>query len=175
MRHRFVGIIVVVALGLLFQGMAYAEGPVKPTEKDKCSVCGMHVAPYPNWVCEIVFKDGTRAFFDGPKDMFKFYFNIAKYNKAKTKADIESLYVTEYYTTRMVKAEDVYFVTGSDVMGPMGDELVAVKDKARAATFMKEHHGKKMLSFDEVTPADIPGGMMKMKGMKMKGKKMNGM
>ena len=30
-------------------------------------------------------------------------------------------------------------------------------------------------SFDEVTPADIPGGMMKMKGMKMKGKKMNGM
>jgi len=116
----------------------------------------MFVAPYPQWIAEIIFTDGTYVVFDGPKDMFKYYFDVSKYNKGKTANDITEIYVTEYYTTKKINAKDVYFVTGSDVMGPMGKELVPVKGRPEAETFMRDHGGKKMLKFGDVTPKDIP-------------------
>jgi nitrous oxide reductase accessory protein NosL len=143
-------------LCFLFSGILYAEGPVKPKPKDKCPVCGMFVAPYPQWTAEILFADGTYAVFDGAKDMFKYYFNVPKYNKGKTAKDISGIYVTEYYTTVMMSAKDVFFVTGSTVMGPMGKEMVPVKGMREAETFRQDHQGKKILKFDEVTPTDIP-------------------
>ena len=141
---------------ILVSGISYAEGPVNPKSKDKCPVCGMFVAPYPQWIAEIIFTDGTYVVFDGPKDMFKYYFDVSKYNKGKTANDITEIYVTEYYTTKKINAKDVYFVTGSDVMGPMGKELVPVKGRPEAETFMRDHGGKKMLKFGDVTPKDIP-------------------
>ena len=53
--------------------------PVKPSEKDKCSVCGMFVAKYSDFLAEVIFKDGSTFFFDGTKDMFKYYFDLKKY------------------------------------------------------------------------------------------------
>jgi hypothetical protein len=41
--------------------------PVKPGPKDKCPVCGMFVAKYPDWVAALVFSDGSTVFFDGVK------------------------------------------------------------------------------------------------------------
>ncbi|MBF0563629.1 MAG: nitrous oxide reductase accessory protein NosL [Nitrospirae bacterium] len=139
--------------------MALAADPLKPTSKDKCPVCGMLVHPYTQWSAQIIFKDGTYAFFDGPKDMFKYYLDIPKYNKSKTSADISDIYVTEYYSTKVMKADGVTFVSGSDVMGPMGKELVAItNDKVK--TFTSDHKGVKALKFSEVTDADIPDGHM---------------
>jgi len=82
--------------------------------------------PSPNWLTIIVFKDGTQAFFDGPKDMFRFYFDIASTGKRHGQGHC-AIHVTDYYTTALVKAGDVLFVLGSDVRGPMGHELVPVK------------------------------------------------
>jgi len=129
---------------------------VKPLQKDKCPVCGMFVEKYPQWIAEVVFQDGTYVVFDGVKDMLKYFFDMGKYNPEKTKEDIDAIYVTEYYTTRIMKAEDVYFIVGSDVLGPMGNELIPVKGEDSAKTFMWDHRGKKMLRFNEIKPADIP-------------------
>ena len=71
---------------------------VKPSPKDKCPVCGMFVAKYPDFVAEVSFKDGSYAVFDGAKDMFKYYFNLKKYAPAKRVDDIASIYVTDYYS-----------------------------------------------------------------------------
>jgi len=146
----------VLAFSVTLSGLSYAEGPVTPKPKDKCPVCGMFVSLYPKWMAEIIFKDGTNAVFDGPKDMFKYYFNVSKYNKNKTDKEISGIYVTEYYTTKIMSARDVYFVKDSDVMGPMGNELVPVKGEREVGTFMRDHGGKKMLKFGEITSADIP-------------------
>ncbi len=40
---------------------------------------------------------------------------------------------------------------GSDVVGPMGHELVPLATAEDAADFLKEHKGKRMLRFDQVT------------------------
>ena len=58
----------------------------------------MFVAKYPDFVARIVFKDGSQAFFDGVKDMMKYYFNPAKYNPGKQAAEIAAIAVTDYYT-----------------------------------------------------------------------------
>ena len=70
--------------------------PGKPTPADKCPVCGMFVAKYPDFVAQIVFKDGTCAFFDGVKDLMKYYFDLAKYNPAKKSGDIAGIFVMDY-------------------------------------------------------------------------------
>jgi nitrous oxide reductase accessory protein NosL len=138
---------------------ARAAGPFIPTDKDKCAVCGMFVKSYEKWIAQVVFKDGTYAFFDGPKDMFRYYLDIQKYNKGRSRDDVEEIYVTEYYGAKVVRARDVVFIIGSDAMGPMGREIVPVKPES-AETFMKDHKGHKALRFDEVTQADIPSMKM---------------
>lgn len=148
-----------LCLTMMLTGTPYASGPVKPTMKDKCPVCGMLVAKYPHWVAEIVFKDGTYVTFDGAKDMFKYYFNIQKYNRAKNKEDIAGIFVTDYYTTEMFRADEVYFVIGSDVRGPMGEEPVPVKGEDNARTFMKDHRGRQMLRFNEISLEVVPDSM----------------
>ena len=130
---------------------AGGKGPITPAAKDKCPVCGMFVAKYPDFAAEIIFKDGSYAVFDGVKDMLKYYFNLAKYNPAKKLTDIDSIYVTDYYDLKWIDGYKAYFVEGSDVYGPMGRELIPFEKKEGAEQFMIDHIGKSLLKFDEVT------------------------
>jgi len=136
-------------------GLAQTSGPKEPSKKDKCPVCGMFVYKYPDWLAEIVFKDESVDFFDGAKDLFKYYFNLAKYRPGKIKRDIAAVYVTEYYEMKRIDARQAFFILGSDVYGPMGHELIPFATEADAKTFMLDHRGKRILRFEEVTPQVI--------------------
>lgn len=125
--------------------------PIKPSPKDKCPVCGMFVAKYPDFVAEILFKDGSYAVFDGTKDMFKYYFNLKKYNPKKKLEDIDSIYVTDYYNLALIDGHQAFYVMGSDVYGPMGKELIPLGKEADAKEFMKDHKGQSTLKFKDVT------------------------
>jgi nitrous oxide reductase accessory protein NosL len=145
-----------LALMLCIAVAASAQGPVRPGHKDKCPVCGMFVAPYSEWVAQIVFNDGSYTVFDGAKDMFRYYFDMERYAGGKGHGDIAEIYVTDYYTTKILPASDAYFVLGSDVAGPMGEELVPVMGEREARIFMTDHGGKRLLRFGEVTASDLP-------------------
>jgi copper chaperone NosL len=123
----------------------------EPQPQDKCPVCGMFVAKFSNWVAQIVYKDGTHVFFDGVKDMMKYYLNINKYHPDREKSDISSIYVTDYYNVFFFDGLRAYYVIGSDVKGPMGDELIPFKKEIEAKEFMKDHKGKKILKFGDIT------------------------
>ena len=129
--------------------------PLKPSKKDKCPVCGMFIFKYPDWVAQIIFTDGPVFFFDGAKDLFKFYFDLKKYSPEKSPKDIAAIYVTEYYEMKLIKAEDAFFVIGSDVYGPMGHELIPFSSKADAEGFKKDHKGNRILRFENIKPAII--------------------
>jgi copper chaperone NosL len=129
--------------------------PSTPNAAEKCPVCGMFVAKYPDFVAEIVFKDGTHAFFDGVKDMMKYYFNLPKYNPAKTTADITAIFVNDYYSLTPTDGLTAYYVFGSDVYGPMGKELIPFKGEAEAKEFMQDHAGKYLYRFKDITPDRI--------------------
>ena len=90
---------VILLLICLTVSLSWAEEKkaIKPSSKDKCPVCGMFVAKYSDFLAAIAFKDGACVFFDGSKDMFKYYFNFKKYEPARKQSDIEAVYVTDYY------------------------------------------------------------------------------
>ncbi len=131
--------------------------PIKPSSKDKCPVCGMFVAKYPDFLAEILFKDGSSAFFDGTKDMFKYYLNLKKYQPSKNISDIDSIYVTNYYDLTLTDGLSACYVFGSDIYGPMGRELIPFGKEADAKEFMKDHQGKSALRFKEITYEIVKG------------------
>jgi copper chaperone NosL len=130
----------------------HPQQPVTPTATDKCAVCGMFVAKYPGWIAEVIYKDGSVAFFDGPKDLVTYYFNIKNYTPQKSREEIAAMYVTAYYTGAFINAATALYVTGSDVMGPMGREFIPFSDDAEAREFKRDHKGEKIVAFKQLTP-----------------------
>ncbi|SOC10662.1 nitrous oxide reductase accessory protein NosL [Rhodobacter maris] len=123
-----------------------------PGPRDTCPVCGMFVARYPDWIATIQFSDGTAVHFDGPKDFFKFLHDPGKYARGRSRAQITGMGVSDYYEVAMVDAREALYAVGSDVLGPMGHEFVPLATPADAEDFMRDHKGKRLVSFAEVTP-----------------------
>jgi len=119
----------------------YAKLTVSKT--DKCPVCGMFLYKYPRWVARIEYGS-KKLSFDGVKDMMKYYFQHKK--------NITDILVQDYYTQETINATKAYYVIGSDVYGPMGNELIAFKDKHEAKRFALDHRAKRVVSFDAITP-----------------------
>ena len=113
----------------------------------------MFVAKYPDWVSEVVFKDGSYAVFDGPKDLFKFLLDLKQYAPGKRQTDIDTVFVTDYYAVRPIDGRTAFYVQGSDVNGPMGRELVPFENEAEAREFLKDHGAMSIFRFNEITPA----------------------
>jgi len=142
-------------IGFLFMAIlagAAEKGLPKPTAMDKCPVCGMFVAKYPDWTMTVLFKDGSHAFFDGAKDMFKYLFDMKRYAPSKRAEDIKAVMVKDYYRLTPMEARKAWFVIGSDIYGPMGRELIPLETEADAKEFMSDHKAKRILRFNDVTP-----------------------
>ena len=147
-RHQAISVVWIVAFLAVTAMVAASEGPPPPGPKDRCAVCGMFVAKYPNWIATIVHVDGSRLYFDGPKDLFRF---LARDGESATPE--AEIWVTDYYTTKPLKARDAVFVRGSDVLGPMGAELVPLASVELAESFRADHGGEAPLTFDQVDAA----------------------
>ena len=152
-------LIIVAGLLLVCAPLLWAQGgkTVKPGPKDKCPVCGMFVAKYPDFVAALTFKDGTHAFFDGVKDMMRYYFNLQKYNPSKKRGGITQVHVTDYYSLGFVDGFKAFYVSGSDIYGPMGKELIPFEKEPAAREFLKDHKGKAVLRFQDINKDVMKG------------------
>jgi copper chaperone NosL len=139
---------------LLMTDLALAADPIvpKPSAKDKCPVCGMFVTKYPDWTMVVLFNSGSPVFFDGTKDMFKYLFDMRRYDTVRKATDIKAVLVKDYYSLSFVDARKARYVLGSDVYGPMGRELIPMEKEADAQEFMNDHKGKRILMYGEITP-----------------------
>ena len=146
---RWATVILIVLLATSFTFSADFK-PVVPSPKDRCAVCGMFVAKYPNFLAQVLFQDGSYALFDGPKDMFKYYFNLEKYNPLKKSSDVAAIFVMDYYSLKPIDGFKAYYVGGSNVFGPMGKELIPFEKEAEAKEFMADHVGKSLSKFKDV-------------------------
>jgi hypothetical protein len=115
----------------------------------------MFVAKFPDWTATTRLKDGTTYYYDGPKDMFSHYLDIVLYTPGKLKTDIVALTVKEYYSLAMIDARSAFFVSGSDIFGPMGNELIPFRTEKDAQAFKLDHKGKRILRFNDVTRQTI--------------------
>ncbi|MBU0484443.1 MAG: nitrous oxide reductase accessory protein NosL [Proteobacteria bacterium] len=120
----------------------------------RCSVCGMFVVKYDVWITQIIHQDDSLNCFDGVKDMMAYYFNPEKYGAIK-KDDIKEIWVKDYYSLKWLNGREVFYVTGSDVNGPMGPEFIPFGNKAAAEAFLKDHHGDHIFTFDQITQMEV--------------------
>jgi nitrous oxide reductase accessory protein NosL len=115
----------------------------------KCPVCGMFVNKYPKWVAAINVNDHTH-YFDGVKDMMKFYLNPTKFEHNHKNSDISKMMVTDYYSLNAIDAKNAFYVIGSNIYGPMGEELIPFEKESQAKDFLNNHFGKKILKFEDI-------------------------
>jgi len=146
------------AVLLLLTAAVTAQEPGRrPSPKDKCPVCGMFVSKYPDWTATVEFQDGSLAWFDGAKDLFKFLADPGRFMPGRRATDVRVVTVTDYYGVTPLDAKEAFFVVGSDVFGPMGKELVPFGKKAEAEEFLRDHRGKRVLRFGDVNRAVLEG------------------
>lgn len=115
-------------------------------KNEKCPICGMWVHKYPKWIAQIQTKKSHLSF-DGVKDLMKYYFQHTK--------EATTIVVRDYYSQKPIDARKSFFVLGSDVYGPMGEELIPFAKYKEAQTFLMDHKAKKIVKFDEIKKDDL--------------------
>lgn len=130
----------------------------------RCPVCGMFVAKYQEWLVQLSMSDGSIETFDGVKDMMAYHFSPHQFGGGDG-VTVVAVSIRDYYSQEWSDGREAMYVLGSDVYGPMGHELVPFASRAGAENFLKDHHGKQIVSFTEITPELIESLR---KGHKMK-------
>jgi hypothetical protein len=99
----------------------------------RCATCGMKIDPASPWVSYVTLH-GREEAFDTPSCAF------SGWRKAGASAERTAARFREYYSQDLKPSEELQFVRGSDVVGPMGPDLVPV-NAATARRFAREHNG----------------------------------
>ena len=115
---------------------------------ERCKHCGMKIDPTSAWRTELVGDDGKVTTFDTPRCA------LTSWRSGATPA--KSIRVQEYYDRKERDGNDVRFIIGGDVLGPMGADLVPV-DPPRASKFIQDHAADRALRLDEITSAVLAG------------------
>ena len=126
---------------------------IEITHDDKCPVCGMFVYKYPRWVAVVYYDEDRYYSFDGVKDMMKFILDRDSY--IGKESVLKDMRVTDYYTQNAIDAKTAFYVAGSDIFGPMGNELIPFEKESNARTFRLEHGGTEIYKFEEITNSII--------------------
>ena len=110
-------------------------------DAQRCAHCGMKIDPQSAFRAEVV-EAGTTRSFDTPRCA------LSEWVAGGKKGTVR---VQDYYDRAWRDGKDLRFVVGSDVLGPMGPEIVPV-DAARVAKFKADHAGTADYAQAELTP-----------------------
>lgn len=102
----------------------------------------MVLDPTSRWYTELV-EGGTSQGFDTPKCALR---------RRLSHAPSATLFARSYYRQQRVSGDAVVFAAGSDVLGPMGADLVPVEPE-HADKFRAEHHAQQLLTLPQITLA----------------------
>jgi copper chaperone NosL len=112
--------------------------------KARCGHCGMALDPASRWYSELAFADGSARGFDTPRCAFSSWRGPAR--------EARELYARGHYGNARLPSGSLVFAVGSDVLGPMGPDLVPVEPE-HAASFARDHRARSMVRASEVSPA----------------------
>ena len=113
----------------------------------------MKLYKYPKWAAKIELASGEQIYFISPKSMFEFYLRPGKWPEfnIKSENDFKNIYVTDYATLKPVKAKGAFYVYGSSVTSPAGDDLIPFDSYRQAEEFSKKYNAKRIFGFKEVS------------------------
>ncbi len=108
---------------------------------------------YKKFSTEMVLKDGRKIEFVSVKSMMNFYFNPKKYPElgVKNRTQIDKMYVKSYLTGKKIDAKNAWYVFGSRLVGPHGDDLIPLANPTEVELFKKKYGGTKVMRIDRFT------------------------
>lgn len=117
------------------------------SENTRCAQCGMPTEEFQAWRGKIVGQAAVKHYCS-PRCLF---IN----SQAQGLAVADSVFVTDYYEQKLIDGRQAFYVVGSDVIGPMGHDLIPLDTRQAAEEFLREHKGQQILTFDQVTAETI--------------------
>ncbi len=107
---------------------------------------------YPKWLCEATLKNAKSVRFASVKSLMTVYLHQDYFKKHKLLEDsIDKIYVQDYINGRKIEAKNAFYLFGSRVIGPHGDDLIPFETKKNAELFMLKNGGTKILRFNKLT------------------------
>jgi len=145
MKHCCFTLLLIVLLGVT--GGVSAQ-PKKIEANKECPLCGMYPARYPQFNCQIVFKDGGYEAFDSAVGLLV-YLLFPDKTGIKPKP-VREIYFKDYFKENWMEAGKAIFVTGSNIMGPMGVEFLPVDSEQAANDLKKQENGQDIVHYNEI-------------------------
>jgi len=138
---------------LLCSGMSMAEtsfsGKILLLDRNETDpVYQLPLNKYPKWLCEAELKNGKKVQFVSVKAMMQTYQHqkyFIKHHLLET--GIKAMYVQDFISGQRVDASKAFYVFGSRITGPHGDDLVPFSSEQNAKLFMMKNGGTKILPF----------------------------
>ena len=142
-----------------------------------CAKYGIDTSAHPEFRAYARLKDGSALAFASPKAMFAYFFegenlsgnngaasaeenlmsknsasgNFGESNSTNTNFGGAELYVTDYASGEILRAQDAFYVFGSVLQSARGDDLITFARLRDAQDFMREKKGHKILQFREIS------------------------
>ncbi|WP_448518719.1 nitrous oxide reductase accessory protein NosL [Rhodoflexus sp.] len=132
---------------LLISACSSQKSDDNSAENTRCVQCGMPTEEFQAWRGKITGQSATK-YYCSPRCLF---IN----SQAQGLAATDSVFVTDYYDQEYIDGRKAFYVIGSDVIGPMGHDLIPLATRQAADDFIVEHKGKQILTFDEVNAETI--------------------
>jgi copper chaperone NosL len=145
MKKFWVILFLIVLFGMTACGSLQ---PIKIEPHKACPLCGMYPARYPQFNCQIVFKDGSYEAFDSAVGLLVYRFFPD--NTGIKLNPIAQIYFKDYLKERWLEAGKTFFVIGSEIMGPMGVEFLPVDSEQAAKELKKQEQGQDNTSFKKI-------------------------
>jgi nitrous oxide reductase accessory protein NosL len=125
-------------------------GAMQISSQDRCPVCAMQVSKYEKFACAVQLMNGNTFYFCGSGCMIRSWLHPDIFLGAE-KEELKRSVVQDYFTGEQVPGRSVYWVAGSDVIGPMGPALVPLKNEQDLDVFKKRHGAKAVFRLSEMT------------------------
>ena len=142
-----------------------------------CAKYGIDTSAHPEFRAYARLKDGSTLAFASPKAMFAYFFegknlssnnggasaeenlmsknpasgNLGESNSTNANFGGSELYITDYASGEILRAQDAFYVFGSVLQSARGDDLITFARLRDAQDFMREKKGHKILQFREIS------------------------
>jgi len=124
---------------------------IKTLDVDPVTGGSPHLTP--QWRAMIMAMDEP-TFFVCPKNAMKYYFGLDQFNKDKVwimdVTKVMKFQVTDYNDKKYIDAKAAFYVKGSSVQSPQGEDLVPFATQQAAAAFAQAKGGE-VISFDQIS------------------------
>ena len=126
------------------------NGRMQISDQDRCPVCAMKVKAHNKFSSAIQLSSGRTFYFCGTGCMIRSWMHPEIFLNV-SKGELKKCVVQDYFSGEQADGLNVYWVAGSDVVGPMGPALVPFLNEQQVEVFKNRHGGKAVFRLGEMT------------------------